>query len=950
MRCPRCSFDGELIDGACAHCGYRRVSTSRNLRNAEVPDPRLPSSPLRTPSGVLRSPITPRPQSDVLRTPSMPLRAVSEPLRSPSLPLRTLKGPSRPLSLATAKSGDTLNMGRYRLVDQLILPDNQQGQGSAWLAVDTAAGQTQVVIREVVVSVEESERKKQIIRQVALRLSEATQHVGFAKVLDVFDEFDNYFIVLQHIEGESLASLLRRQGGALSERTVAEYGRQLCEMLTVLARQQPPLVHGAINPETVIVSPDRTRVHLIHLPLFPPREPANANAAVGYKAPEQARGVVDAASDLYSVAATMHHAVTGLDPRERIAFFYPPVRRLNPLVTQHMETILAQELRLSAPQRYVRPSDMQADLASLLATKLLEPEKKPPIVPENSTVRWDMAELRRRSQKRNRTQLTIFSAICVVVLLVAAFFYLLNSLRQSGTFLGTVGPNATATLIAQSNDLAREKKSESAQYQSKGIGLSDGSYVFDTFAGRSSAEVNFKKQAAQELQQGNITTALYDYGEAVTNDKTDAEARIYYEDLQIQEENDKYLTIILGVPLDGSALHLSLARPDLQAAFAFQNQVNTQNPSPLPHGAKLRILIGNSGVNNSDAATIAQFVANRVQLGNLEKIVAVVGWPTSGESSTAIPILAGASIPIITQTASSTALNGISSYFFRVNPNDTTQGKAQGQFAYQTLGARTVLVLRDPNDSYSQSLADAFTASFRQLGGKTLGSQADYFTEGQTTVDQFKQQVVNDALINHADLIFLPGFDVDGVRLAHALGLEEQQYGWSAYLAKLKILGGDGLDTSLILGDGEGADATIARNFPQDMQRLIFTSFADQSEWSHTDPPAFLTSWDTLYGVASASNPNPPVPINTAIMVGDAFGVITYAIEHTNGALTGANVRQTLASIGAGNLDIYQGLSGPISFSNDGNPVNKAVVLLEVVASTGGQNALKFLGVNGKTK
>jgi ABC-type branched-subunit amino acid transport system substrate-binding protein len=873
----------------------------------------------------------------------MPLRGVSEPLRA-------IKGFSRSLSLATARSGDTLNLGRYRLVSQLVLPDNQQGQGVAWLAIDTAAGQTQVVIREVAVPPEESARKKQIVRQVALRLSEGTQHAGFPKVLDVFDEADHYFIVLQHIEGESLASLLRRQGGALSERTVAEYGRQLCEMLAVLARQQPPLVHGAINPETVIVSPDRARVHLIHLPLFPPKEPPNASIAVGYKAPEQARSAADPASDLYSVAATMHHAVTGFDPRERVAFFYPPVRRLNPLVTQQMETILAQELRLSAPQRYARPSDMQADLASLLATKLLEPERKPSIVPESDPMKLDIEELRKRGRERNRTQLTIFSVICFLVLLIAVFAYLLNFMRQTGGVTASAPtPNATATMISQRSALDDEWKSEAPQYQSKGIGLSDGRYVFDTFAGRLPAEINYKKQAAQALLQGNIAEASNDYGEAVTNDKTDAEARIYYADLQIQEQNEKYITIVLGVPLDGSALHLSLARPDLQAAFAFQNEINTQNPSPLPGGAKLRILIGNSGANNSDAATIAQFVANRVtKTGNADNIVAVVGWPTSGESSNAISILAGAHIPVVTQTASSTALNGISPYFFRVNPNDTAQGQAQGQFAYQTLGARTVLVLRDPNDSYSQSLADAFTSSFKQMGGKVIGSQADYFTEGQTTVTQFKQQIVHDALINHVDLIFLPGFDVDGVRLAHALGLEEQQDGWSAYLARLRILGGDGLDTGLILGNGDGADATIARGFPEDMRRLIFTSFADQSEWDPARPPAFLTTWENLYGVASASNPNPPVPINSAIMVGDAFGVVAYALEHVNGAITGENLRTTLAIIGTGNIGAYQGLSGPISFGSDGNPVNKAVVLLEVVAGSNGQNVLKFLGTSGK--
>lgn len=958
MRCPRCSFDGELIDGACARCGYRRMRTSEELRNTGTPDGRSagtssgsPRSPFTTPrsqSDVLRPPFTtPRSQSDVLRS-SAPLRAVSGPLRSPSLPLRSLSGPSRPLSLSTAKSGDTLHMGRYRLVDQLVLPDNQQGQGVAWLAVDTSAGQTQVVIREVLVPSEESEHKKQIVRQIALRLSEGTQHIGFPKILDVFDEFDNYFMVWQHIEGESLASLLRRQGGALPERTVAEYGRQLCEMLVVLARQQPPIVHGAINPETVIVSPDRTRVHLIHLPLFAPREPANASTAGSYKAPEQARGYIDTASDLYSVAATMHHAVTGFDPRERIAFFYPPARRLNPLVTQQMETILAQELRLSPPQRYARASDVQAELASLLASKALEPERKPVVATLTSApLKLDMDEIRRRSQQRNRTHVAIFCGICAVALLLASFAYLLTLVNREPASLATPTPNATATMIAQISGLDNEWQAEAPVYKSKGVGLSDGRYIFDTFAGRSTDEINSKKAAARAYQQQDIATALSDYSKAVTNDKTDAEARIYYEDLQIQEQNSPYITIVLGVPLDSSPLHVSIARPDLQAAYAFQHQINTQNPSPLPGGAKLRILIGNSGVDNGDAATIAKFVENRVQIGNPENIVAVVGWPTSGESSLAYSILAGAHIPMITQTASSTTLTGASPYFFRVNPSDAAQGKAQGQFAFQKLGARTVLVLRDPSDPYSQSLADAFTTSFKQLGGKTMGSKADYFTEGKTTLEQFKQQIVADAVNNHVDLIFLPGFDVDGVRLAHALGLEEQTLGWSPYLANLKILGGDGLDTSLILGNGDGADAIIARDFPQDMQRLIFTSFADQLEWSTTKPPSFSNTWNSLYGVASASNPNPPVPTNTAIMAGDAFGVLTYALVHIKGATTGTNLRDSLASIGT-DIPAYQGMSGSISFGHDGDPVNKAVVFLEVIAGPNNQNTLKLLGTSAK--
>lgn len=942
MRCPRCSFDGELIDGACVHCGYRRVSVSGNLQNAVGSDTRSPSSSRPTSSGVLRPPlVTPRSQSDVLRLPSLPPRSVSEPLRSPSIPLNSLGISSRPLSLSASQGRESLNQGRYRLVDQIVLPDNQQGQGAAWLAIDTSSSQTQVIVREVLVPLEENDRKKQIVRQIALRLSEGTQHSGFPKVMDVFNEADNYFIVLQHIEGESLASLLRRQGGALPERTVAEFGRQLCEMLTVLARQQPPLIHGAISPETVIVSPDRARVHLIHLPLFPPKEPTNASSAGAYKAPEQARGIADPTSDLYSVAATMHHAVTGFNPQERIAFFYPPARRLNPIVTQQMETILAHELRLSAPQRYARPTDMQADLTSLLSSKLLEPEKKPVGGLSGDSLNLDMLEIRRRTHQRNRTQLYVFSGICLLVLLFAGFLYLLPLLRSSGTAF-TPTPGATATVAAQTAALNKELNAEAPMFRTKQIGLSDGRYVFDTFPGHANAAITNKKAAAQALQHNNIITASNDYGIAINNDKTDAESRIYYADLQIQEQKSPYLTIVLALPVDNNPVHLAIARADLLAAFAFQHLVNTQNPSPLPGGAKLRLLVANSGLQNADAATIAQFIVNRVQIGNLEHIVAVVGWPTSGETTNAVSILAGAHIPLVTQTASSTALDNISPYFFRTNPNDTAQGKAQGRFAYQALGARTVLVLRDPNDSYSQSLADAFSSSFKQMGGTVVEDQASHFSEGQTTVEEFRQRIVTDAISRRVDLIFLPGFDVDGVRLAHAIGVEQQLFSASTYLPRLKVLGGDGLDSGLIFGVGDSPEATLAQDNPQDMQRLLFTSFSNPSEWSNANPPAFAKSWTNLYGGANAA----PTIISTSIMVGDALGMLTYAIQHVKGTLTGQSLRDTIAALGTGKLKAYQGMSGSLAFGSDGNPLNKAVVLLEVVPDGNGQNMLKFLGTS----
>src|SRR5712692_10423623 len=99
MRCLRCNFEGEPVDGGCARCGYRRIRTS----------------------------------GDSFYTGSQ----------------YSLSSSTRTLTVPILKSGDVLRRGRYRLIQQLVLPENQQGQGTAWLATDTQTPQGRVVIREV---------------------------------------------------------------------------------------------------------------------------------------------------------------------------------------------------------------------------------------------------------------------------------------------------------------------------------------------------------------------------------------------------------------------------------------------------------------------------------------------------------------------------------------------------------------------------------------------------------------------------------------------------------------------------------------------------------------------------------------------------------------------------------------------------------------------------------
>ncbi len=867
MRCQRCGFIGEPQHGACPHCGNAHPTVLSNT---------LTLQPL---------------QNETSRNSSSNQNA------------RTSSADY------TLQSGTGLHKGRYRLLEEVALPANQQGKGRAWIAFDVRASRQRVLIREMLFDTHHTENPQEFVARVAQNLAAlAQQHPGFPAVIETFSVQDAYYIVLHFPVGESLATLMKRQ--ALPEREIAEYGRQVCEMLTLLVNQRFPMVHGGISPDTLVVDQAQRKVSLLYMPLFPLKVLAKDKLQSAYVAPEQARGEILPASDIYSLAATMHHAVTGFDPRDRLANFYPPARRLNPTISPGMETILANGLRLSVAQRTASPVEMQRELTQLL-------QALPEMIPTPSL---PLTPLPRSSGKPPVWQRNL------VIALVGALVIILISLLALPQFFARssgAGPSSQALFNQQ---LATELHA----YQQKGIGVSDGRLVFDKYPGR--ADLYLKKQAATAIQQNNMSAAVNALNQAVNDDPVDGEAQIYNEDIHILQNNSPYITIAVGLTMDAGDAYLGIAREQLQAVYLAQHETNSKGT--MPNGLKLRVVIANAGSNNADVATVAQFLSDRVSRdGNPDHLVGVAGWRTSSDTIIARDIIAGAHLPLVSGTASSVKLSGSSPYFFRVCSSDSLQGQALGKLLTDNLKVKNLLILRDTTDSYSVSLADA-VAGRVQTAGSTFAKGT--FSINKTTTDQY-QQMVQDLMKNSptTEAIFLAGFDTDAIRLAHAVGNVARANPGNQQLANLKILGGDGLSSVLMLGVGNNEDAATARNFPADMQRVLFSTFVDFNEWNFQNiprdkQPPFFNDWTATYQSSALGN-NAPTPQQNGLMTYDAVGVYVQAARLVKGpSITGDAIRNALNSFGKGNVPAYQGVSGLISFDSRGDPVDKALVILAI--------------------
>ena len=187
-------------------------------------------------------------------------------------------------------------------------------------------------------------------------------HPSLPKVTDFIHEDFSIFIIMDYVEGENLKMLLEANGGhALEIMTVLRWGVQICDILTYLHNQDPPIIFRDIKPANLICKPN-DEISLVDFGIAREvRDGAVADTIVfgspGYAPPEQyGKGQTSARSDIYAFGATLHHLLTGRDPSPT-PFKWPSVRTLNPEVPLVLDKLIMKCLEMEAVRR---PENMEA--------------------------------------------------------------------------------------------------------------------------------------------------------------------------------------------------------------------------------------------------------------------------------------------------------------------------------------------------------------------------------------------------------------------------------------------------------------------------------------------------------------------------------------------------------------------------------------------------------------
>lgn len=185
-------------------------------------------------------------------------------------------------------------------------------------------------------------------------------------------------------------------------------------------------------------------------------------------------------------------------------------------------------------------------------------------------------------------------------------------------------------------------------------------------------------------------------------------------------------------------------------------------------------------------------------------VIAVVGHPESGNSLETIPIYADASnngangVVLISQTASSPQLRGVSPWFFRVAPSDNEAARFTARWVADSLLARRAAIIYR-NDPYGRDWANAFSETFTQAGG-SVGLRNPYLT-GVTEWDAQALTLGHDK----PDVVLFPGDAEDALSLLRAM---------KKHNVETTFVGGDG--TEGIAGDSAAQGAHVAAFFRAD--------------------------------------------------------------------------------------------------------------------------------------
>lgn len=305
-------------------------------------------------------------------------------------------------------------------------------------------------------------------------------------------------------------------------------------------------------------------------------------------------------------------------------------------------------------------------------------------------------------------------------------------------------------------------------------------------------------------------------------------------------------------------------------------------------GKQFEPVVADNKSEDTEAANISTRLATR------DKVIALLGPATSGNTKAASPAAMQNKIPLISASATADDVtidsNGnVRDYIFKTCFSDSFQGVMMAEFALGDLSAKNAAILGDTTSDYAVGLGRAFEETFTGGGGTIVSKEA--YAAGDTDF----RAVLTNIKADNPEVIYVPGYYEEVgliVRQARELGITAP------------VLGGDGYESPKL--------TEIAGN--EALNDVYYSSHYSSNDTAE-NVVKFNEAFEAKYGKKA-----------------DAFNALGYdmvyflkdAIERAGEA----DSEKLKAALEA--TDGFVGVTGVLSIDEDHNPV-KSVTIIEMV-------------------
>ena len=315
-----------------------------------------------------------------------------------------------------------LKEDRYRIVEKI----HEGSQGYVYKAEDIKLRKI-VAVKEMVSEYPSDEEKAAAgkrFREEA-KILFTLEYSGIPKVTDFFEDNEKLYIVMDFIEGEDLETYVKkRENKPLPEDLVLNWAEQILEITHYLHSLDPPLVYRDMKPSNLMVDANG-KISLVDFGIariFDPESKGTIAGTPGFAAPEQYKGFSEPRSDLYSVGATLHCLLTGINPEnpDHPPFQFDKISKFNENISAKTEKLVAWLLEFDINKR----PESASHVLEVMKSNLAVPESKKLVMEE------EPIEIEEKADDKKGKLPFLIPLILLLALFLGTAVYLKNIKRN----------------------------------------------------------------------------------------------------------------------------------------------------------------------------------------------------------------------------------------------------------------------------------------------------------------------------------------------------------------------------------------------------------------------------------------------------------------------------------------------------------------------------------------